>query len=230
MLDRFELRGGRLARLRQIRTIGETLTPDIRLAARRVLGAAIADTYSSEEAGIVALQCPLSGLYHVMAESLIVEVLNAQNEPCVPGEIGRVVVTDLHNFATPLVRYELGDYAEMAHACPCGRGLPALKRIVGRNRNMVRLPDGRTSWPLVGFARYRDIAPIRQYQLIQRELDAIEVRLVSDVSLTTEQERQLGDVIRASLGFAFHLRFTYFPVQIPRGRGGKFEEFVCELA
>jgi len=60
------------------------------------------------------------------------------------GQVGRVVVTDLHNFATPLIRYDLGDYAEMADTCPCGRGLPALKRIMGRRRNMVRLPDGRS--------------------------------------------------------------------------------------
>jgi phenylacetate-CoA ligase len=230
LLDRFERRGQRLARLRQIRTIGETLAGDVREAAHRVLGADIADTYSSEEAGIIALQCPQSGLYHVMAESLIVELLNEQDEPCVAGEVGRVVLTDLHNFATPLVRYDLGDYAEVADACPCGRGLPALKRIVGRRRNMVRLPDGSTYWPLVGFAQFRDIAPIRQYQFIQRERERIEVRLVSDVPLTTEQELRLGAVIREALGFAFQLQFIYFPLQVPRGLGGKFEEFVCECA
>jgi len=230
LLDQFEQRGLKLPNLRQIRTIGEMLTTEIRDAAQRVLGVGIADTYSSEEAGIVALQCPDSGLYHVMAESLIVEVLDERDEPCTPGKIGRVVVSDLHNFATPLIRYDIGDYAETAESCSCGRGLPALRRIVGRRRNMVRLPDGRTFWPLVGFARYRDIAPIRQYQLIQRDLELIEVRLVSDAPLTAEQERQLGDVIRKALGFPFDFRFIYFAEQIPRGPGGKFEEFVCDLA
>ena len=230
LLDQCERRGQRFARLRQIRTIGETLSPGVRESARRVLGADIADTYSSEEAGIIALQCPESGLYHVMAESLIVEVLNEQDEPCVPGEVGRVVVTDVHNFATPLIRYDLGDYAEMAGACPCGRGLTALTRIVGRKRNMVRLPDGRSFWPLVGFARYRDIAPIRQYQLIQRDFETIEVRLVSDALLTADQERRIGALICEALDYSFKLQFTYFPEEIPRGPGGKFEEFVCELA
>ncbi len=229
LLGQFERRGQRLARLRQIRTMGETLTPDIRAGAQRVLGADIADTYSSEEAGIIALQCPASGFYHTMAESMIVEVLGEQGEPCMPGEVGRVVVSDLHNFATPLIRYDLGDYAEAAGACPCGRGLPTLKRIMGRRRNMVRLPDGRSFWPLVGFARYRDIAPIRQYQLVQRELETIEVRLVADAPMTAEQEGKLRDLIRKSLGFPFEFQFTYFPQQIPGGPGGKFEEFICEL-
>ena len=230
LIDRFEKRARRLVRLRQIRTMGETLTSEIREAARRVLGADIADAYSSEEAGVIALQCPESALYHIMAESLIVEVLDERDEACPPGKVGRVVVTDLHNFATPLIRYELGDYAEMGETCPCGRGLPALKRIVGRQRNMVRLPDGRTFWPLVGFARYREIAPIRQYQLIQRDRDTVEVRLVSDAPLTVDQERRIGKVIDVALGHSFKLVFVYFPEQIPRGPGGKFEEFVCQLA
>jgi phenylacetate-CoA ligase len=230
LLGQFEQRGLRLPRLRQIRTINETLSPDVREAARRLLGADIADTYSSAEAGIIAVQCPDSGLYHVMAEGLIVEVLDERGEACVPGEVGRVVVTDLHNFATPLIRYDLGDYAEMAEACPCGRGLPALRRIAGRRRNMARLPDGRSLWPAIGGLRYAEIAPIRQFQFIQRERETIEVRLVSAAPLTADQERRIGDLIREALDYPFELEFIYFAEEIPRGPGGKFEEFVCELA
>jgi phenylacetate-CoA ligase len=230
LLGQFERRALMLPCLRQIRTINETLTLDVREATRRVLGADIADTYSSAEVGIIAAQCPDSELYHVMAESLIVEVLDEQGEACVPGQVGRVVVTDLHNFATPLIRYDLGDYAEMADPCPCGRGLPALKRIAGRRRNMVRLPDGRSVWPAIGGLRYSEIAPIRQFQFIQREREMIEVRLVSAAPLTADQEQRIGDLICDALDFRFKLNFTYFVEQIPCGPGGKSEEFVCELA
>ncbi len=230
LLDLFEQRGLKLPGLRQIRTINETLTPYTREAARRVLGAGIADIYSSQEVGIIAVQCPDSDLYHVMAESLVVELLDVQGEACVPGQVGRVVVTDLHNFATPLIRYDLGDYAEMGDACPCGRGLPTLKRILGRRRNMVQLPDGRLLWPAIGGLRYCDIAPIRQFQFIQRERDSIEVRLVTAAPLSADQERRIGDLIGEALDFSFKLQFIYFPEQIPRGPGGKFEEFVCALA
>jgi len=230
LLDFFEQRGSKLRRLRQIRTINETLTPGIRESARRVLGAEIADTYSSAEVGVIAAQCPDSDAYHVMAESMIVEVLNGNDEQCSPGQIGRVVVTDLQNFATPLIRYDLGDYAQAAEPCPCGRGLPTLQRILGRRRNMVRLPDGRSLWPGIGGLRYREIAPIRQFQFIQRELETIEARLVSDRALNADEERQIGDLVRNALDFPFKLQFVYFSEQIPRGPGGKFEEFVCELA
>jgi phenylacetate-CoA ligase len=229
LLGQFAQRGLSLSRLRQIRTINETLTLGVRELARRVLGSEIADTYSSAEVGIIAAQCPDSDLYHVMAESVIVEVLDEQGEPCMPGQVGRVVVSDLHNFATPLIRYDLGDYAEAADACPCGRGLPALKRILGRRRNMVQLPDGRSLWPAVGGLRYREIAPIRQFQFIQRERETIEVRLVSAAPLTLDQERRIGALVCEALDYSFKLEFAYFQEEIPRGPGGKFEEFICEL-
>ena len=228
LLQQFERRGTKLPRLRQVRSIGETLASGIREATRKSLGVEIADTYSSQEVGPIALQCPESGMYHIMSESLIVEVLDEHDEPCLPGQVGRVVITDLHNFATPLIRYDIGDYAEAGAACPCGRGLPTLNRIVGRERNMLLLPDGRRHWPLVGAYHYRDIAPIRQYQVIQRNREMIEVRLVSDMPLTDVQETRLKQIVHESLEFPFQLQFVYFSGEIPRGPGGKFEEFICE--
>jgi phenylacetate-CoA ligase len=225
----FEQHDLRLNRLRQIRSIGEMLTDDIRATARRVFHTEIADTYSSQEVGIVAVQCPHSGLYHVMAESLLLELLDDNGKPCAPGEIGRIVISDLHNFATPLIRYDIGDYAEAGPVCSCGRGLPTLKRIMGRQRNMLRLPDGRRYWPLTGSYRYREIAPIRQFQLIQRSLELVEVRLVSDAPVTPAQELQLTTIIHEWMGYPFCLKFVYFDSEIPRGSGGKFEEFISEV-
>lgn len=229
LLQQLAQGGMKLPRLRQIRSIGETLSDDLRAATRSLLDVDIADTYSSQELGTIALQCPQSGMYHVMSESLIVEVLDEQGEPCLPGQIGQLVITDLHNLATPLIRYGIGDYAEAGPACPCGRGLATLKRVVGRERNMLLLPDGRRHWPLVGAYYFRDIAPIRQFQIIQREREMIEVRLVSDSPLTDAQEARLGELVRESLGFPFQLKFTYFPREIPCGSSGKFEEFICEV-
>jgi len=127
--------------------------------------------------GIIALQCPVSGLYHAQSESLLVEVLNDEGQPCKPGEVGRIVITDLHNFATPLIRYEIRDYAEVGPPCPCGRGLQTFSRIMGRRRNMVVFPNGERHWPLVGAYRFREVADIKQYQVIQHALDDIEVML-----------------------------------------------------
>ena len=93
---------------------------------------------------------------------------------------GRLVVTSLHNLATPLIRYEHRDHVEVGTPCSCGRGLPTIARILGRTRNMLTLPDGRQHWPLTGFMAFREIAPVRQYQFVQHTREEIEVRFVVD--------------------------------------------------
>jgi phenylacetate-CoA ligase len=222
-------RGISLPGLRHIRSIGETLSPHLREEAAAFFHARVADCYSSQEVGYLACECPDAPLYHVMAETVIVEVLDENAAPCREGQVGRVVVTDLHNFATPLIRYDIGDYAEVGPPCPCGRGLPTLKRILGRERNLVLLPDGTRHWPLVGYAKYREIAPVNQFQLVQEDRDNVVVRLVTERPLTSGEEDALGSHIQESLGFAFALRFVYFDGRIPAGPMGKFEEFICKL-
>ena len=229
LIDHFESSGIRPQQLQQVRTIGETLSPALRTRCQAVLGAPIVDTYSAQEVGVIALQCPESDLYHVHAESLIVEVLDDQGRQCAAGATGRVVVTDLHNFATPLFRYELRDYAQVGPACRCGRGLPTLTRVLGRERNMVVLPNGQRHWPLVGLHHFREVAQILQYQLIQHDLEQVEMRLVTAVSLDASAEARLTSIVQSALGHAFQIRFSYFDSELPRSAGGKFEEFLSHV-
>ena len=170
--------------LKQVRTVGEIVTPSMRQACREVWNVPLVDMYTSQEFGYIALQCPEQEHYHVQAENVLVEVLDDEDKPCKPGETGRLVVTSLHNFAMPLIRYEIGDHAEVGEPCPCGRGLPVLNRILGRSRNMLVLPNGEQRWPLVGFREFRDIAPIRQYQFIQDSTSHLTGRFVVEQSLS----------------------------------------------
>ena len=135
------------AGLRGVRTAGEALAPETRALCSRPLGCVeVTDCYSAAETGNLAFQCPDSPpgqeRYHVQSESALVEVLDADGRPCAPGATGRVVVTPLHNFAMPLIRYEIGDLAEVGPPCTCGRTLPVLTRIPGRARDMLTLPGG----------------------------------------------------------------------------------------
>ena len=214
--------------LREVRTLSEVVSPRLRSLCRTVWGVKLVDIYSAQEAGVIALQCPTGDHYHVQAEGVLVEVLDPQDRPCGPGEIGRLVITPLHNFAMPLVRYEIGDFAEVGSACACGRQLPVLKRIVGRVRNMMTLPDGGQAWPLIGDMFYRDIAPIRQFQIVQKSPQRLEMSIAADRPLTDEEEQRLRAVIRERSGHCFEIVFLY-PEELPRGPGGKYEEFKSEL-
>ena len=228
LLGHFAERKQRLPGLREVRSLGETLSPHLRARCQEVLGVRVVDGYSSQEVGVIALECPVSGLYHLQSESLLVELLDAAGQPCAEGTVGRVVVTDLHNFATPLLRYDLGDRAEVGPPCPCGRGLPTLRRIVGRERNMVCMPNGERHWPLVGLHEYRAVGGILQYQLVQLSRERIEIRLVAEGgALSPDQEQHLSGIVQRALGHAFALDFRYFEGEIPRAPSGKYDEFVC---
>ena len=200
LADRWAARPeGRPASIRHVRTVGAMLSVDLRARLVRMLGLPIEDNYSSQEAGIIALQCPAGELYHTMAESLVVEVLDDQGRACAEGEIGRVVVTDLHNFAAPLFRYDIGDYAEVGGRCRCGRTLPTWRRVLGRKRNLMMKADGSRFLPRAGFETFDEIAPIQQYQVIQHALDDIEFKLVSAEPLSPAQEDALAATLRKAL-------------------------------
>lgn len=221
--------GRRFARLQRVRTVGEQLPPELRTRVGEEWGLPLFDCYSSEEVGYIALQCPGGAGYHSMDETLIVEILDTDGQPVAPGEAGRVVVTDLRNLATPLIRYDIGDIAVRGGPCACGRGLGTISRILGRQRNMIRNPDGTSHWPLTGFRDYRRVAPVIQYQMVQHAPDAIEVRLVTERPLSAAEEDALRAVMWRRLVHPFRLTFSYHEGELPKGPRGKFEEFVSLL-
>lgn len=211
-----------------VKTLGEMVDAELRGRCRAQLGVPLIDEYSAQEIGSIAIQCPLHEHYHVQAENVYVEVLKDDGSPCAAGEIGRVVVTSLAEYRTPLLRYAIGDYAELGAPCACGRGLPVLARVLGRVRNMIRLPDGGQRWPLPGDGRYRELAPVRQYQFVQKSLTRFEVRLVCERALRADEERALIAWIRERLGHPFDIALV--PVAaIPRHASGKYEDFLCEI-
>lgn len=220
--------GIRLPALKQARTYGETLQPDTRDIVREAWGVEITDSYSSEELGYIAIQCPEHEHYHLQAESLIVEVLDADGRPCRPGEVGQVTVSTLHNFAMPLLRYASGDYAEAGEPCPCGRGLPVLKRIAGRQRNMLRRPDGVRYWPSFPIEAWRRAAPVRQIQLVQDAIDHVEARVVMPRDFSGDERERLEAALIDCLGYPFRMTLTRVDL-IPRGAGQKYEDFVTLL-
>ncbi len=230
LLDLWREAGGPPASLRHIKSIGETVSDDLRERARQATSLPIEDLYSSQEMGTIAIECPGNGLYHAMAEAVIVEVVGSDGSPCREGEIGRVVATDLHNFASPMIRYVLGDFAEMGGRCACGRGLPTLRRILGRERNLIVKADGTRHWPLVGFHRFNEVAPVRQYQFIQHSLRRIEFKVVADAELTAAELDGLRRIAHQALGSEFAIEIVQSRERLPVAASGKFEEFVCRVA
>jgi phenylacetate-CoA ligase len=121
----------------------EVLEPSDRALVEQVFGCPVFNRYGCREVSVIASECEQHDGLHVMAEGLYVEVVEG-DRPAEPGELGEVLVTDLLNFAMPLVRYRIGDMAVYDPTpCPCGRGLPRLKSVEGRVTDFVVGSDGR---------------------------------------------------------------------------------------
>jgi phenylacetate-CoA ligase len=220
--------GRKPLQLRQALTYTEPSRYGLREALRTHWNVPLIDTYSCTEAGPLALQCPQGPHYHVQSENVLLEVLREDGAPCSPGEAGRVVITPLHNFAMPLIRYELGDYAVVGDACACGRGLPVLQSVVGRARNMARDPAGRLFQPGFDAALDESRLPVVQFQFVQLAPAVVEMSYVLDRDLTPEETRRFGDAVVRTLPYPFTMQYRRVAT-IPRAAGGKFEGFVSRL-
>ncbi len=130
----FEQTGERPPALADLRSVAEGVTAEQRDVCQRVFGVPLVDSYSTKALGYLALQCPRHPHYHVQSEGVLLELLDEHGQPVPAGATGRVVVTSLHNFAMPFVRYDTGDRATAGGACDCGRTLPVLAHIEGRAR------------------------------------------------------------------------------------------------
>jgi phenylacetate-CoA ligase len=200
----------------------EPLNGDQRRLISEVFNAPIVDEYGCGEVGAIAYGCD-EGRLHVMTENVSLEILGADGVPVGSGEVGEVVVTDLTNFAMPLIRYRLGDRAEQGDACGCGLGFPTIARVMGRIHDVVFTPAGRR-WhgekvDYLMSQLFGEVGGFSQYQVIQREADLLEVRLVADDEIPEELKTRIARYVRDRLD---GMRVEVFRVErIERAASGK---------
>jgi phenylacetate-CoA ligase len=210
----------------------ERLWPSDRAAMLQAFGPGVFETYGNREAMLIAAECEAHAGLHLSMENLIVEIVVRDGErqrPAHPGELGEVAITDLHNYGAPFVRYLTGDLA-VARAderCACGRWLSRLERIEGRATETLR--DGQGN-PVSGmffnvlFAYLAD--RVREFQVVQRKDNAIDLRLVPvgklDQALLDAIQRHAAQYLPG-----IPLRSEVVPELLP-DRSGKLRVVVVE--
>ncbi len=219
---------GEPLKLRGIITYAEMLTPETRSIIARVFGCNPGDCYSSKECGYLALQSPSSGNWLVQSEVTFLEILNEHDSPCEAGEMGRVVVTPLHNYAQPLIRYDLGDLATFGIDDVSGLPFPVLSKIHGRTRNLFRFPGGILIQPDFMTVKFRHYLNPRQWQVAQVGETTLEIRIVPGCDPAEMDTQGMDRYIRDLLGM--DLTITYKLVtELKNPRTGKHEDYICEI-
>lgn len=184
----------------------------------------VSDRYGCEEVGLIAAECEEHSGYHVTSEHLIVEILDETGRACAPGEVGRVIVTDLQNHGMPLIRYEVGDLAAWSRTpCPCGRGLPTLERIVGRQADCLKRTDGSLVAGVSLVERtLLAISGLAQLQLVQESPKQLVAHAVLSASaLPNESLRQLKAALARDMGEDIAIEVSSVD-RIPQEKNGKY--------
>ena len=167
-----------------------------RMVMEEVFGIAPTNRYGCEEVSLIACECEKHRGLHVNADSVFVEI----EKPI--DQTGNLLVTDLSNFAMPLIRYRIGDMGTLSdRVCECGRGLPLLESIEGREADFVVTPTGRL---ISGISLTENFAlHIRgaaQVQVIQETVHHLRIRLVPDERFNQESERQIAKLVNDTFG------------------------------
>lgn len=166
--------------VRAIITSSETLTDEARARINRVFGGEkVFDNYGSSEFYLGA-ECRAHDGYHLHSEVLLIEIVGPDNRTLSPGEMGRVLVTDLTNHAFPFIRYEIGDIGVLAdyRQCLCGVTLPKLQKVEGRISDVVVLRDKVLTAPNLTVFFHRP--GVKAFQVRQEALDKVKVIVVPD--------------------------------------------------
>ena len=204
-LARGLLGSGRSLRATACWSEGNHLPGYYREPIEEALGCRVHERYGAWETGMIAHECPEGHSFHVSAESVLVEIVRDDGGLAAPGELGRVLVTQLRNAAMPLLRYRIGDLAVApgVDRCPCGRGLPLLGRLVGRSNELLCAGDGSLVLPeLISAVMTSARASVVEFQVTQHDDLRVSVKVVQRDDPSPELYReQVAAEIDALLGF-----------------------------
>jgi phenylacetate-CoA ligase len=199
---------------RLIETTAEKVTEPQRQLMEEVFHCPVADCYSARELATIAYQCEAGGL-HVCETRYLEIVADGQGAP--PGQLGEVVITSLTQFAMPLIRYKIGDMGTYeAGICPCKRGMPVLREIVGRTHDFLVTADGQFVHGEFFAYTFRVRPEVVRYQVYQPDREYLEVRLVCKHNVDStwldgvraEIQARFGESMRVSIRVVDRIELT----------------------
>jgi phenylacetate-CoA ligase len=194
----------------------------------RVFDCPVFNVYGSREFGALAAECDQQTGLHTFSDLHVIEVVS-ENRPAADGELGKILVTDLINYAMPLVRYEIGDLARPIHVgCQCGRGFPMLSEIVGRSSDIITTPEGKFVHGEFFTHLFYGVPDVRRFQIRQRALDDIEVLIECQDELPSLLVEKLKARMADQLGPQTRLEFHHVN-DIPPTRSGKHRFTISDV-
>ena len=211
---------------RVIFTTAEPLYDFQRALLKSVFGCPVSVEYGCRDGGLVANECPAGGL-HVAAEGMLVEVLGAAERA---GDAGEIALTNLYSFAMPMIRYRTGDVGVMEEgACSCGRGLPRLRSVEGRQTDFLVTPAGKVLHALSAIYVLRELPSVREFQIVQEQSERLDLRIVPNGTLDDATRTMIVSRLRRLFEANIDVRIEIVDT-IPRPSSGKYRYVMSKVA
>jgi len=167
-------------RFKAVVSWGDKMFPHYRELIEKQFRTEVFDDYGAAEGTMIAAECGEHN-YHIMSPHVFIELLDKDGNDISPGEIGEVVVTRLDNYLMPLIRYRIGDLAVKAdpkEKCSCGRQFPMLKKIIGRDTDIVYTPNGKALIVHFFTGILENYGEIEQFQVVKRNDEPLQIRYI----------------------------------------------------
>lgn len=212
-----------------VESAAETLTDQMRVDIQSAFGAPVFNFYGAREISCIACEDDLHDGLLVADDIRLVEVIR-DGKPAAPGEEGKLVITDLVNYAMPLIRYEIGDVgvAPATDARTHSRAFTRIQRILGRTANTLTAPDGRLVHGEFFTHLFYHKPGIRNFQVHQNRDASIDIRVVPGPGFESSVLDGISRTIRDHLGQDAEIR-SHMVEEIPNTRTGKRMFTVSEL-
>ncbi len=172
----------------------DQLTDSMRSNIIKAFGLDPVNFYAASESLCLAAECERHQGLHLFEDWHYYEVVNSNNRPVNPGDSGSLILTTLHNFAQPLIRYQMHDDIVLDTAtCDCGRSTTLIKRISGRSEDFLwfALPDGNEEFlhPLQIVEFF--VPGLEKFQLEQPRKNHLHMRMIVKGDERIVQEKAL---------------------------------------
>ena len=200
----------------------ETLHGIMRKKIESVFGTKVYDFYGSREVDGIAGECRY-GLLHVFMFNNYLEVLDRDNQAVKEGENGRIIVTTLHNFSMPLIRYEIGDMAVLGpEKCKCGKPLPTLRKVTGRQIDYFVREDGKIIYGAYFMHLFWAKDWVKAFKVAQEDYKRLRILIVLRKEIANENEkREIEEKIKLVMGKDCKLIWEFVD-EIPKTKTGKY--------
>ena len=211
LLQSIDLVALKRAGLRTWISVADAVDPGLRQALMSQ-GVLVRSTYSAQEVGPIGFECEhIPGNYHVATSNVVVEVDSERSYRLGPHRLNRVLVTHLHAYATPFIRYDIGDLASLASECACGHRGPTLSNVYGRGKNLLKHRDGTISPFYLGASLIAEFPELNDYRIRQTDVGRLVVEIGGRTDLNPNEKNTIINLVKKQAGNEFQVELRAIP-------------------